>query len=108
MLLGRDRERQELDAVLAGARLNRSAVLVLAGRDGEPSFVDGAHLSTLVLGGIDRDAAATLVGNVAVDRLYAATAGNPLALLELAPDAVRLAEIPLDTPTPIVGRVASG
>src|SRR5438105_4882169 len=34
MLLGRDRERHELDAALAGARLNRSAVLVVAGEVG--------------------------------------------------------------------------
>jgi DNA-binding CsgD family transcriptional regulator len=83
------------------------AVLV-AVRDGEPSFVDGAQLPILQLGGLDRDTAAALVGAVAVDRLYAATAGNPLALLELAPEAARLAEIPLDAPAPIVGRVARG
>jgi predicted ATPase len=37
------------------------AVLV-AVREGEPSFVDGAHLPTVQLGGLDRDAAAALVG----------------------------------------------
>jgi DNA-binding CsgD family transcriptional regulator/RecA/RadA recombinase len=82
--------------------------VIVAVRDDEGSFVDGAHLPTLHLDGLDRDSAATLVGEAAVDRLYAATAGNPLALLELAPEASRLAEIPLDTPTPIVGRVAGG
>ncbi|NUR76669.1 MAG: ATP-binding protein, partial [Thermoleophilia bacterium] len=34
MLLGRDRERQELEAALAGARMNRSTVLVVAGEPG--------------------------------------------------------------------------
>jgi DNA-binding CsgD family transcriptional regulator len=82
--------------------------VIVAVRDEEPSFLDGANLPTLRLGGLDRDSAAALVGAAAVDRLYAATAGNPLALLELAPEASRLAEVPLDTPTPIVGRVARG
>jgi DNA-binding CsgD family transcriptional regulator len=81
------------------------AVIVTV-RDDAPTFLDSAHLPRLQLSGLDRDAAAALVGEVAVDRLYAATAGNPLALLELAPDASRLAEIPLDAPTPIAGRVA--
>ena len=82
--------------------------VIVAVRDEEPSFVDGVQLPILHMGGLDRDSAATLVGKAAVDRLYAATAGNPLALLELAPEALRLAEVPLDTPTPIVGRVARG
>jgi DNA-binding CsgD family transcriptional regulator len=80
--------------------------VVVAVREGEPSFVDDAHLATLHVDGLDRDAAAALVGEAAVDRLYAATAGNPLALLELAPEAARLAELPIDMPAPIVGRVA--
>jgi DNA-binding CsgD family transcriptional regulator len=82
--------------------------VVVAVRQGEPSFVDGADLPTLHVRGLDRDAAAVLVGEAAADRLYAATAGNPLALLELAPEAARLAELPVDMPAPIVGRVARG
>ena len=82
--------------------------VILAVRDDEPSAFSGAHLPTLNVAGLDRVSAAALVGDAAVDRLYAATAGNPLALLELAPDASRLSEIPLDTPTPVVGRVVSG
>src|SRR6185295_16619967 len=66
--------------------------VVVAVRDGQASFVDGAQLRTLQLGGLDREAAAALVGDDAVDRLYAATAGNPLALLELAPVATRLTD----------------
>ena len=81
---------------------------VVAVREGEVSFVDGANLPTLQLGGLDRDAAAALVGEEAVDRLYAATAGNPLALLELAPEAARLTDLPIDAPLPIAGSVARG
>jgi DNA-binding CsgD family transcriptional regulator len=81
---------------------------IVAVREHEPSFVDGAGLTTLRLEGLDRDAAAALVGEDAVDRLYAATAGNPLALLELAPEAARVADLPIDAPVPIAGSVAQG
>jgi DNA-binding CsgD family transcriptional regulator len=81
---------------------------VVAVREGKASFVDGANLPTLQLAGLDRDAAAALVGEEAVDRLYAATAGNPLALLELAPEAARLTDLPIDAPLPIAGSVAQG
>jgi DNA-binding CsgD family transcriptional regulator len=80
--------------------------VIVAVRDGVPSFVDDAQLRTITLDGLDIESAAALVGDVAANRLYAATSGNPLALLELAPDATRLAEVPLDTPAPVVGRVA--
>jgi DNA-binding CsgD family transcriptional regulator len=98
------------DAVLFAMRrlIADPIAVIVALRDAEPSFVDGAHLPTLDLGGLDRDAAAALVGEAAVDRLYAATAGNPLALLELAPEAPRLTKLPIDAPTPVVGRVAQG
>src|SRR5438105_14670542 len=59
---------------------------VLTAREGEPSLLDGADVPMLHVGGLDRDAAATLLGSVSPDvaeRLYDATAGNPLALLEL-------------------------
>jgi DNA-binding CsgD family transcriptional regulator len=82
--------------------------VVLAVREGESELVDAARLPTIRLGGLDREAAAELVGDAFADRLYAATAGNPLALLELAPEASRLAEIPLDTPAPVVSSVAHG
>ena len=82
--------------------------VVIAVREGQASFVDGAQLQTLHLGGLDREAAAALVGDDAVDRLYAATAGNPLALLELAPEATRLTDLPIDAPVPIAGSVAQG
>jgi len=98
------------DALLFAVRrlVADPVAVVLAVREGEPSLVDNAQLPTIPLGGLDRDAAAELVGDTAAERLYAATAGNPLALLELAPEASRLAEIPLDTPAPVVTSVASG
>src|SRR5438445_105921 len=117
MLLGRDRERHELDRLLDGARSSRSGILVLAGEVGigKTSLLDhaddqarGAGLPTLRLGGLDRASAAALVGDTVADRLYGATGGNPLALLELAPEASRLAEIPLDAPAPVVSSVARG
>jgi DNA-binding CsgD family transcriptional regulator len=39
--------------------------------------------------------------------LYRATAGNPLALLELRSDAARLADAPLDMPVPVSARISS-
>jgi DNA-binding CsgD family transcriptional regulator len=82
--------------------------VIVALRDGEPSFADAAQLPALHLGGLDRDAAAELVGEAAADRLYTATAGNPLALLELAPEAPRLTKLPIDAPAPVVSSVARG
>ncbi len=64
------------------------AVLV-AVREGEPSLLDGSDLPVLRLGGLTSDEAAGLMPGLspdAVTRLYRATAGNPLALLELAAD----------------------
>src|SRR5436305_1168215 len=98
MLLGRDRERHELDAALADAHwldgssadallfamrrlLADPIAVVVAVRDDEPSFVDGVQLPVLNLTGLDREAATALVGDLAAERLYAATGGNPLALL---------------------------
>jgi DNA-binding CsgD family transcriptional regulator len=96
------------DALLfAIRRLIADPIAVLAAvREGEPSFADGAGLPAMELTGLDRDAAASLVGDAAADRLHRATGGNPLALIELAPEGERLTDIPLDTPAPVVGRVA--
>jgi DNA-binding CsgD family transcriptional regulator len=68
--------------------------VVLTVREGEPSLLDGADLETLRLTGLDRASAAELlrrevaepVSEDLADRLQAETAGNPLALLELAQD----------------------
>jgi len=64
--------------------------VVVAVRDDEPSLLDGADLPVLRIGGLSSDEAARLTPGLAPDtasRLHSATAGNPLALLELAPDA---------------------
>ena len=64
----------------------------IAVRDGEPSLLDGADLPVLQIGGLTSDEAALLVRGLPPEtarRLHGATAGNPLALLELAADAQR-------------------
>jgi DNA-binding CsgD family transcriptional regulator len=86
--------------------------LVLAVREGEPSLLDGSDLRTLHMGGLDRTAAETLmeradVPDDVVERLYSATGGNPLALLELAPEASRLAALPGEVPIPISSSIAT-
>jgi DNA-binding CsgD family transcriptional regulator/tetratricopeptide (TPR) repeat protein len=84
------------------------AVLVAA-RDGEPSLLDGADLPVHRIGGLTRDEAAMLVGGLtpaAAARLHQATAGNPLALLELAPDAHDLALAPEGAPVVVSARIS--
>ena len=63
--------------------------VLIAARAGEPSLLDGADLPELRIAGLSRDEAALLVPGLAPEtarRLHHATAGNPLALLELAAD----------------------
>jgi DNA-binding CsgD family transcriptional regulator len=86
--------------------------LVLTVREGEPSLLDGADLRVLRLAGLDRSDAATLLAptaasDEAVARLYRATGGNPLALLELSPEAARLASLPSAGPIPISTSIAT-
>jgi DNA-binding CsgD family transcriptional regulator len=77
--------------LFAARRLDAEGIVLLfAARTGEAPMLERAHLPQLVLSGLDREAAAALLagrnGPVAppvVDRLLAATAGNPLALLEI-------------------------
>ena len=95
------------EALLFAARrlLADPIALVLAARQGEPSLLDGTDLRVLRLAGLDRADAAKLLAPTdvsadAVERLYRATGGNPLALLELAPEA-RLAAAPGAGPVPI-------
>ncbi len=101
-------------ALLFAARrlLADPIALVLAVREGEPSLLDGADLRTLRLGGLDRAAAAELLGRADVPddvagRLYRATGGNPLALLELAQEGTRIAALPSAGPVPISTRIAA-
>ncbi len=84
------------------------AVLV-AVREGEPSLLDGADLPVLPIGGLTSDEAAMLVPGLAPEaawRLHGATAGNPLALLELAPDANELALAPEGAPVLVSARIS--
>jgi DNA-binding CsgD family transcriptional regulator len=65
---------------------DRIAVLITA-RAGEPSLLDSVDLAVLKLDGLTSEEAALLVPGLAPEaaaRLHAATAGNPLGLLELA------------------------
>lgn len=88
--------------------------VVLASREGEPSLLDGTDLPALRMKGLDPGAAAELVqressGPVThdvTDRLYRSTAGNPLALLELAADAPQLAGAPVGGPLPVATSIA--
>src|ERR1700733_1047233 len=93
--------------------------VLIAVREGEPSLLDGADLPTLRIGGLSSEEAAALVrwwvpgglapGGLAPDvaaRLYGATAGNPLALLELAPDAHDLALAPEGAPVLVPATIA--
>jgi DNA-binding CsgD family transcriptional regulator len=83
--------------------------VLLAVREGESSLLDGADLPTLRIGGLSsEDAAALLPGlaPAAALRLHGATAGNPLALLELESDAHELAFAPEGAPVLIPTRIS--
>jgi DNA-binding CsgD family transcriptional regulator len=83
---------------------------VLAVRDGEPSLLDDSDLPVLHVAGLDRDTADRLVGPVAPEvaaRLYRATAGNPLALIELGAESSRLPGAAIDAPIPVPAKVSS-
>jgi DNA-binding CsgD family transcriptional regulator len=77
--------------------------VLLALREGTPSPLEAAGLPTLRLGGLDAGAAAELLAHRAagpvapdaVERLHRATAGNPLALLELPADEAALGARPV-------------
>jgi DNA-binding CsgD family transcriptional regulator len=98
------------EALLFAARrlLADPIALVVAVREGEPSLLDGADLRVLRVAGLARADAAELlqragVAGAALDRLYDVTAGNPLALLELAPQA---SDLPSEGPVPISASIA--
>ena len=83
--------------------------VLIAVRAGEPSLLDGADLRTITVGGLsDRDAG-TLLDQCSpelVARLHRATAGNPLALLELASEAGDLALAPDGAPVLVSAEIA--
>src|SRR4051812_16351880 len=102
------------EALLFTARrlIAESIAMVLAVREGEPSLLDGSDLRRLNLAGLGRSDASELLADAdvrgeAVERLYLATGGNPLALLELAPEAARLAALPGTAPVPISTSIAA-
>src|SRR3954454_1511025 len=102
------------DALLfAARRLVADPIgVILTVREGEPSLLDGSDLRVVRVPGLDRADAAELlreahVGGDAAERLYRATGGNPLALLELAPEAARLAAAPTDAPFAISARISA-
>ena len=75
--------------------------VLLAVREDEPSMLDGADVPALRIGGLTSAEAATLLRGLtpeATQRLHGATAGNPLALLELASEADELALAPEGAP----------
>ena len=82
---------------------------LVAVREGESSLLDGADLPRHRLGGLSTEDAAALVQGLsaaAAERLQAATAGNPLALIELAGDAEVLAFAPAGAPVVVSTRIA--
>ncbi|SNS37996.1 regulatory protein, luxR family [Geodermatophilus pulveris] len=100
--------------VFAARRLTADPVVLLAAvRDGEPSPLLDAGLPVLAVGGLSPAASEDLVsasgrrlGSPVAARLYEATGGNPLALLELADDAAVVDALPPGAPVPVPARVA--
>jgi len=83
--------------------------VLIAVREGEPSLLDGADLPTLRIGGLGRDDIAQLIPGLpgsTVERLHAATGGNPLAMLELGSDVDGEALAPAGAPVAVSARLA--
>ena len=102
-------DRPSAETLLFAARrlLADPVAIVLTVREGQSSLLDGADLRTLRMAGLDRSDAAELlchddISAELLERLYRATGGNPLALRELAGEAVVAVEaLPGDAPVPI-------
>ncbi len=83
--------------------------VLIAVRAGDPSLLDGADLPTLHMTGLTSGEAATLLGSLspaAAERLHGATAGNPLALIELAAYALDVALAPEGAPVLVSARIS--
>ena len=83
--------------------------VVIAAREGDWSLLDGADLPTLRIDGLTNDETALLLPGLAPEtarRLHTATAGNPLALLELASDPEDIVLAPEGVPVPISSRIS--
>src|SRR5262249_1746580 len=78
-----------------------------AAGDDEPSVLFGADLPAIRVGGLSSAEAVALLTGLApevTERLHVATAGNPLALLELADDAGEVALAPAGAPLLVSAR----
>jgi DNA-binding CsgD family transcriptional regulator len=102
------------EALLFAARrlLADPIALVLTVREGESSLVDGSDLRVLRVAGLGRQEAQELLADhdvtgAIVERLYETTAGNPLALIELAAEADRVAVLPGEAPIPIATSISA-
>ena len=83
--------------------------VIIAAREGEPSLLDGAGLPTVRIEGLTSEEAAQLVPDLApaaAKRLHSATAGNPLAVLELASGEDDLVLAPDGAPILVSARIA--
>jgi len=83
--------------------------VLIAVREGDRSLLDGADLPTLRLAGLSSAEATALLRGVspaAAERLHGATAGNPLALIELAADGHDLALAPEGAPVLVSARIS--
>ena len=96
--------------LFAFRRLVADAIAVLiAAREGDRSLLDGANLPTLRIGGLHGDETTLLLPRLAPEtarRLHTTTAGNPLALLELASDPEDIMLAPEGAPLPISSRIS--
>ena len=83
--------------------------VIMSVRDDDPSLLDGADVPTLRLGGLTTDESVALLSGVPPEltaKLHHATGGNPLALLELAPEADQLELAPLGAPVLVPAWIA--
>ncbi|MDE3129844.1 MAG: AAA family ATPase, partial [Acidobacteriota bacterium] len=87
-----------------------AAILAVREDAREQSLLHGGEIETLSLTGLSREDAHALRPDLAApaaDRLVSATGGNPLALLELAPDADALALAPEGAPLLLSARISA-
>ncbi len=93
-----DRASAEAIGFVARRLMADPVAVLIAVREGEESPLLSAGLPELRPGGLDPNAAAELLGGTVsaqvASRLVAATGGNPLALIELGPDANRIPDVP--------------
>jgi len=109
-------DRPSAEAIaFAARRLLVDPVLLLAGvRAGEPCALTEVGLPEITIGALDHAEAAELIAGRGVidlpaeslDRLYRATGGNPLGLLELSTDIYGVLALPPQAPVPVPQAVA--